>query len=79
MCGIAGIYNYDKNDNILNDTLEIMKKLQHRGKDSYGLSFYNNKINIIKKKRTDKQFSNRCIRKYSIMYWTFKIQNIKYG
>ena len=25
MCGIAGIYNYDKNDNILNDTLEIMK------------------------------------------------------
>ena len=34
MCGIAGIYNYDKNDkndnilndNILNDTLEIMKK-----------------------------------------------------
>ena len=50
MCGIAGIYNYDKNDNILNDTLEIMKKLQHRGKDSYGLSFYNDKINIIKKK-----------------------------
>ena len=50
MCGIAGIYNYDKNDTILNDTLEIMKKLQHRGKDSYGLSFYNNKINIIKKK-----------------------------
>ena len=50
MCGIAGIYNYDKNDTILNDTLEIMKKLQHRGKDSYGLSFYDNKINTIKKK-----------------------------
>ena len=30
MCGIAGIYNYDKNDTILKDTLEIMKKLQHR-------------------------------------------------
>ena len=56
MCGIAGIYNYDKNSDILNNTLEIMKKLQHRGKDSFGISFYNNKINLIKKKGQLKDF-----------------------
>lgn len=48
MCGIAGIYNYDKNSDVLNNTLKIMKKLQHRGKDSFGISFYDNKINLIK-------------------------------
>ena len=69
------------NDTILNDTLEIMKKLQHIIREvkkdinySYGLSFYNNKINIILKKNGQINiFSNRCIRKYSIIDWTFKI------
>ena len=56
MCGIAGIYNHDKSDNILNKTLDIMKNLQHRGKDSFGISFYNNEINIIKKKGQLKNF-----------------------
>jgi len=40
MCGISGIYNYENKDDILDQTLEIMKKLQHRGKDLFGLSFY---------------------------------------
>ncbi len=37
MCGIACIYNFDKNEGILNELLKIMNKLQHRGKDSYGI------------------------------------------
>ena len=56
MCGIAGIYNYNKNCDVLNHTLEIMKTLQHRGKDSFGISFYNNKITLIKKKGQLKDF-----------------------
>ncbi len=38
MCGIIGIYNNDKKKCILDELLEMMKKLQHRGKDSYGIS-----------------------------------------
>tara|TARA_Y100000817_G_scaffold308802_1_gene297048 strand:+ start:682 stop:1974 length:1293 start_codon:yes stop_codon:yes gene_type:complete len=37
MCGIACIYNFDKNEGILNELIQIMNKLQHRGKDSYGI------------------------------------------
>ncbi len=39
MCGIVGIYNFDKNECILDELLKMMHKLQHRGKDSYGISF----------------------------------------
>lgn len=39
MCGIIGIYNFDKKNDIINETLERMSKLQHRGKDSFGISF----------------------------------------
>ena len=38
MCGIVGIYNFDRNKCILDELLEMMNKLQHRGKDSYGIS-----------------------------------------
>ena len=38
MCGIVGIYNFDKNECVLDELLEMMNKLQHRGKDSYGIS-----------------------------------------
>ena len=31
MCGIAAIYNFEKEK--LNEIIEMMKKLQHRGKD----------------------------------------------
>ena len=62
MCGIVGIYNYDNNDDILNQTLEIMKSLQHRGKDSFGLSFYNSNIEIIKKKGQINDFKIKVLK-----------------
>ena len=46
MCGIIGIYNFDKNKDIINETLQRMTKLQHRGKDSFGVSFKIEKLNI---------------------------------
>ena len=38
MCGIIGIYS----DNYIyySYIIELLKKLQHRGKDAYGISFY---------------------------------------
>ena len=48
MCGIVGIYNFDKNECILDELLKMMNKLQHRGKDSYGIS--------LKKKRRYKKY-----------------------
>jgi len=41
MCGIIGIFNIESNKNIINDTYENLKKLQHRGRDSFGMLFYN--------------------------------------
>ena len=38
MCGIAAIYNFEKKD-IHEEIIEMMKKLQHRGKDSFGISY----------------------------------------
>ena len=52
MCGIIGIYNYSSNSNIINETYENLKKIQHRGRDSHGYLFINNlvkNINIVKK------------------------------
>ena len=50
MCGILGIYNTDKKE-ILNEIFEIMTKLQHRGKESYGISLkeYNGKLKHLHK------------------------------
>ncbi len=49
MCGIFGILNIVNKENIINELIDGMKKLQHRGKDSYGISSldnnYENKIN----------------------------------
>ena len=41
MCGIIGIYNYKSNEQIIEQTYKGLKKLQHRGRDSYGFLFYN--------------------------------------
>ena len=38
MCGIVGIYNFDKKD-VKGDLIQMMMKLQHRGKDSFGISY----------------------------------------
>jgi len=49
MCGIIGIYNYSSNSNIINETYENLKKIQHRGRDSHGYLFINNIVkNIVK-------------------------------
>ena len=48
MCGIIGIYNFLINNNIVNQTYENLKNLQHRGRDSYGYVFYNNKFKTYK-------------------------------
>lgn len=52
MCGIVGIYNFDKKEYILNELLEMMKKLQHRGKDSYGISLKESNGNITSFKKS---------------------------
>ena len=50
MCGILGNYCFYENKNLINETFQRLKKLQHRGKDSYGLSYiYGGTINEIKK------------------------------
>lgn len=41
MCGIIGIFNIEPNKNIIKETYENLKKLQHRGRDSFGMLFYN--------------------------------------
>lgn len=50
MCGIAAIYNFEKRE-INEEIIEMMKKLQHRGKDSFGISYVNDsRVEVIKKK-----------------------------
>ena len=44
MCGIFGIYNYgERNIELLNELIKWINILQHRGKDSCWISFYNKK------------------------------------
>ena len=55
MCGILGIYDKDKNDDLIDESIYRLKLLQHRGKDSYGLSYrVNNRINTINNKSPTK-------------------------
>ena len=50
MCGITALIS-NNNKNIIYDLYESLYHLQHRGQDSFGLSFLNiNKLNIIKYK-----------------------------
>ena len=49
MCGIIGIYNYFNNNRIINETYSGLKKLQHRGRDSYGFYFTDLKNNFLLK------------------------------
>ena len=46
MCGIAGIYNFDKNENILDDLLKMLNKLQIE--EPYGICFKQLKGNLHK-------------------------------
>jgi len=50
MCGITALISND-NENIIYDLYESLYHLQHRGQDSFGLSFLNeNKLHLIKYK-----------------------------
>ena len=62
MCGITGIYDKDNDDNNLSYLLISLKHIQHRGKDSCGISYGsdNSKIKTLKDKGTvHNVFGNR--------------------
>ena len=40
MCGIFAIFSSTENKNIGNDIVEGLKRLQHRGKDGYGIAYH---------------------------------------
>lgn len=46
MCGISGIYDKNNNDNNITEIVTVLKTLQHRGKDSCGIS-YIDKDNVV--------------------------------
>jgi len=50
MCGIIGIYNFENKD-INEEIIEMMKKLQHRGKDSFGISYIDKTGNVFSYKQ----------------------------
>lgn len=47
-CGVFGIINKEKNKNIINNSVNGLKLLQHRGRESAGISYLDNKIIIEK-------------------------------
>ena len=50
MCGIVGIYNFDKKD-VKDEIIEMLLSLQHRGKDSFGISYNKKGEDIISFKK----------------------------
>tara|TARA_B100001029_G_C15052295_1_gene451699 strand:- start:491 stop:1825 length:1335 start_codon:yes stop_codon:yes gene_type:complete len=63
MCGIFAIYSQKYTKNNIKDLLFAMKKLQHRGKDGYGLSINdnNNILTTIKKKGEIHTILKNCV------------------
>jgi len=50
MCGIFAIFSSTENKNIGKEIVEGLKRLQHRGRDGYGIAYYTgNQSNVIKK------------------------------
>ena len=41
MCGIFAIFSSTENKNIGDEIVNGMELLQHRGKDGYGIAYYN--------------------------------------
>ena len=39
MCGVIGIFNFHYSNLIVLELINSLKKLQNRGRDSYGLAF----------------------------------------
>jgi len=46
-CGLFGICSQNDSDIILKTTLESLQKLQHRGQDSFGISYFNTNHELI--------------------------------
>ena len=51
MCGVIGILNFNGSNIIIIELLEALKKLQNRGRDSYGILLSNDDENIIIKEK----------------------------
>jgi amidophosphoribosyltransferase len=51
MCGIIGIFNYQESNFIILELLEGLRKLQNRGRDSYGILLSNSENKIIIKEK----------------------------
>ena len=72
MCGILSQYNFNQKNSInLKDFIQRLQKIQHRGHDSYGISFIDgSKIHTISRKGliknnnkvvSDDEFSRSCL------------------
>ena len=48
-CGVYGIISKKSNTNTVFDSIKGLELLQHRGRESAGISFYTDKINVYKK------------------------------
>lgn len=83
-CGVFGIYNYNIENDSINACIDGISKLQHRGRESAGISYFkNNKIITYKKNgNVNKVFSNyysesqanACIG--HVRYSTTEVKNI---
>ena len=51
MCGVVCIFNFQYSNFIILELLKSLKKLQNRGRDSYGILLLNNCDNIIIKQK----------------------------
>ena len=51
MCGVIGILNFNGSNIIIIELLEALKKIQNRGRDSYGILLSNDNENIIIKEK----------------------------
>lgn len=51
MCGVIGIFNFQYSNIIIMELLKALKKIQNRGRDSYGILLSNNYENIMIKEK----------------------------
>ena len=49
MCGVIGIFNFQYSNIIILELINSLKKLQNRGRDSYGILLLNNSDNFLYK------------------------------
>jgi amidophosphoribosyltransferase len=68
MCGIFGIYDINYNNNIINNVVKGLQKLQHRGKCSYGFSYINkyNELTTVKNQGNMREYDININTKWCI-------------